>query len=459
MTSLNKYAVSLLLLLLFTAPTSAQPPDTLWMRTYVDGSTSVGYDVRQTDDDGFIATGMTHYSTQPGDVYLVKTDPYGDVEWTRTYDWNIWSVGYSVRQTDDGGYIIAGYICINAPSSEIYLIKTDDQGDTLWTKVYGTDNYDIAEEIQQTTDGGYIIAGSIEDDVNYVSSAFLLKTDANGDSVWMRIDDDRNCQAHSVIQNSEGDYLITGGSEVEAPNYWDAYIMKTDVFGDTIWIKYYGGTFYEYANFIRETIDGGYFIGGITGSYGAGNFDIYLVRTDASGDTLWTKTYGGEESDYGESVDVTDDGGFVIAGMTNSFGNHNFYLIRTDSSGDSLWTKVIYGEENDWAYSVQQTTDGGFIVGGGSDSFSTTGGPNMLLIRLKPEYIPPISDLTISVSGNNVVLNWQEIIAADGYRIYRSNVPYFDIQGMFPYAVTYTNTFVDSNAVGEKFFYRVTVVY
>ena len=286
-----------------------------------------------------------------------------------------------------------------------------------------------------------------------------MKTDANGDSVWMRIYDDRVCLAQSVIQNSEGDYLMAGESVVESQYWGDAYLIKTDAFGDTIWTRNYGGINQDYAECIRETVDGGYIIAGHTLSYGVGEADIYLVRIDSIGDTLWTKTFGGLDSEHGESVDITDDGGFIVTGRTDSFGFHNFYPVRTDSSGDSLWTMVIYGEENDWAYSVQQTSDGGYIVGGYTDSFSTTSGLNMLLVRLKPEYILPISDLIINISGNDVVLNWQEIIAADGYRIYRSNVPYFDIQGMFPYTVTYTNTFVDSNAVWGMYFYRVTVMY
>ena len=322
---------------------SAQfPPDTLWMRTYVDGFRSACYDVQQTDDGGFISVGYNGFSVgYTSDIYLVKTDINGNAEWSKIFDWTITSRGYSVRQTDDGGYIVAGYTVLSDPDNEdIYLIKTDALGDTLWTKVYGTPDRDLTYEVQQTSDGGYIVTGFTTDYVTYVSNAFLLKTDANGDSVWMRIYDDRQRQIKSVIQNDDGDYLIAGTSEVTISN-WNATVMKTDSFGDTIWNRYYGGNNDERANCVRETEEGGYIIAGESLSYSVGLFDMYLIRINSEGDTLWTRAFGGEEHEYGESVDITDDGGFIMAGMSNSFGYFNFYLVRTNSSGDSLWTMVI----------------------------------------------------------------------------------------------------------------------
>ena len=235
--------------------------------------------------------------------------------------------------------------------------------------------------------------------------------------------------------------------------------MKTDTFGDTVSFNYYGGLDTDIANCIRETNDGGYILAGNTWSYSAGSSDLYLIRTDSRGDTLWTNSFGGDEVDFGESVDVTSDGGFIAAGVTDSFGHFNLYLVRTDSTGDSLWTMVIDGDELDWGYGVQQTDDGGFIVGGSTQSFSTTGGSNMMLVRLQPEYIPPIDDLTITISGDEIILNWSEIIAADRYKVYRSDMPYFDISGMTPISIQTENSFVDPGTAGGRYFYRVTVVY
>ncbi|NQS98789.1 MAG: hypothetical protein HQ591_10065, partial [candidate division Zixibacteria bacterium] len=338
--------------------------------------------------------------------YLVKTDANGNSIWERIYPGNAGAGFYEVHQTSDGGYIVVGCTSSFSNGADIYLIKTDENGDTLWTRVYGGEDDEGGGSVAQTLDGGYIIAGGLSPNLitNYL---LLLKTDANGDTIWTRIYDEFRGSGSCVLQLQDGSYIVTG-----------------------------------------YTLD-----------FGAGGSDVVLMKTDEYGERIWLHTYGGYHNDNGRCVKQTYDEGFIIAGMTNSFGNYNFYLIRTDSSGDSLWTMVIYGDEMDWAYSVQQTTDGGYIVGGKSKSFSATGNYNMLLVRLKPEYIPPISDLIINTSGNDVVLTWQEIIAADEYRIYRFREPYFDIHGMLPYAVTYTNTFVDSNAVGGQYFYRVTVEY
>ena len=237
--------------------------------------------------------------------------------------------------------------------------------------------------------------------------------------------------------------------------------MKTDTFGDTVSFNYYGGLDTDIANCIRETNDGGYILAGSTWSYSAGSSDLYLIRTNSLGDTLWTNSFGGEEADYGESVDVTDDGGFIITGQTRSFGHLNIYVVRTDALGDSLWTYVLYGAEMDNSYAVQQTDDGGFIVGGGTESFSTTGGNNMVLIRFEPDYNPIVSDLTINIHNEDVILSWRNVpqLFFREYRVYRSDMPYFDVTGMIPISVQTENSFVDPGAAGERYFYRVTVVY
>ncbi len=180
---------------------------------------------------------------------------------------------------------------------------------------------------------------------------------------------------------------------------WDVFLMKTDTFGEPVSFYYFGGLDTDIANCIRETNDGGYILAGNTWSYSAGSSDLYLIRTDSRGDTLWTNSFGGDEVDFGESVDVTSDGGFIAAGVTDSFGHFNLYLVRTDSTGDSLWTMVIDGDELDWGYGVQQTDDGGFIVGGSTQSISTTGGFYIFGCFLCYSYISPFLYLVTNIFG------------------------------------------------------------
>jgi len=305
----------------------AQAPDTAWARTYGGSHPDEGWSVQQTSDEGYIVAGHTEsYGAGEWDVYLIKTDSLGDTLWTRAYGGTDEDYGFAVQQTTDGGYIVAGRTySYGAGGCDIYLIKTDFLGDTLWTKTYGGAGYDLGHSIQQTTDGGYIVAG---------------RTSSYG----------------------AGDY--------------DFYLIKTNAAGDTLWTKTYGGTGSDYGYSVQQTADGGYIVAGYT--YGVGDEGVYLIKTDASGDTLWTRTYGGIYSDIGRSVQQTTDGGYIVAGWT---GSQDVCLIKTNASGDTLWTKTCGGGTG---YSVQQTTDGGYIVAGYTESYGS-GGADVYLIKLKPE--------------------------------------------------------------------------
>jgi ribosomal protein S11 len=152
---------------------------------------------------------------------------------------------------------------------------------------------------------------------------------------------------------------------------YDIFLLKTDANGNIIWAKTYGGTGYDEAYSVQQTSDGGYIVAGYTRSFGAGYDDVFLVKTDASGNIIWAKTYGGTGYDKARSVQQTSDGGYIVAGYTRSFGagNYDFFLIKTDANGNIQWAKTYGGTDIDWASSVQQTSDGGYIVAGRTNSF------------------------------------------------------------------------------------------
>jgi hypothetical protein len=355
-----------------------------FQKTYGGTIDDVGLSARQTTDGGYIICGLTtSFGAGSRDVYLVKTDSIGDTLWTKTYGGTNDDVGESVQQTADGGYIITGYTkSFGVDSIDVYLIKTNPSGDTLWTKTYGGTGLDDGYSVQQTTDGGYVIAGATGSFGPASFSVYLIKTDINGNSLWSKTFGGTDHEhGSSIHQTTDGGYIIAGSTGSFGAGGDDVYLIKTNATGDTLWTKTFGGTNTDAAESVQQTVDGGYIITGYTSSFGAGNNDIYLIKTDTIGDTLWTKTFGGISSDGGSSVQQTTDGGYVMAGSTASFGagSHDVYLIKTDANGDSLWTKTFGGIDYDDGYSVQQTTDGGFIIAGYTWSYGAGAGDICLI--------------------------------------------------------------------------------
>lgn len=323
----------------------------------------------------------------------MKTIADGDTLWTKTFGGEYSSIGYSVQQTIDRGYIITG--CKEYDNKDVWLIKTDANGDTVWTKTYGKNKNDYGFSLKQTTDGGYIIIGSTESDINDRYDFWLLKTDSLGDTLWTKIFGGSGQDiGNSVLQTRDGGYFVLGNTTSFDSIHNDIWLIKTDLNGDTLWTKTFGGSDSEYGYKIEETIHGYYIILGSTKSYGAGLFDIWLIMIDEEGDTLWTKTFGGIYDDYGTSIIQTIDGGFIITGHTKSFGagDADFYLIRTNSSVDTLWTNTYGGTETDYGVSTSLISGMGFMMVGCTKSFGA-GGNDIYIIR--------VDTLTIGIQDDN----------------------------------------------------------
>jgi hypothetical protein len=364
-------------ILLLQSNTLAQAPDTLWTKTFGETDYEVGNSVQQTSDGGYIVAGTTSsFGSGYNDVWLIKTNASGDTLWTKTFGGTDHEVGNSIQQTVDGGYIVAGYTSsFGAGERNVYLIKTNSSGYTLWTKTYGGW---AGNSVQQTSDGGYIIAGT-SGFPQFDSNVYLIKTDSSGDTLWTKtFGGNGSDMGSSVQQTSDGGYIVAG-HKVIFEGYTDIYLIKTDSSGDTLWTKTFGGIFGDECNSVQQTSDGGYIVAGFTHSFGAGQGDVYLIKTDSSGDTLWTRTFGGIVQDEGYSVQQTSDGGYIVAGFTNGYFSEDVYLIKTDSSGDILWTKTLGGIVRDVGHSVQQTSDGGYIVAGFTYSFGAGEGDVWLI--------------------------------------------------------------------------------
>jgi len=241
-------------------------------------------------------------------------------------------LAYSVRQTSDAGYVIAGTADFSgAGGGDFWLVKTDSSGKQQWNKTYGGTDYDRAHSVQQTPDGGYIMAGTTDSFGAGGGDFWLVKTDSSGKQQWSKTcggtaDD----WVYSAQQTSDGGYMIAGSTKSFGAGGADFWLVKTDSSGNQQWNKTYGGTIDEWAYSVRQTSEGGYIIAGIA-HYDAGSGDFWLVKTDPSGNQQWGKTYGGSGYESAESVQETSDGGYVIAGATNSFGagQNEFWLVKT----------------------------------------------------------------------------------------------------------------------------------
>ncbi|MFZ5432253.1 MAG: T9SS type A sorting domain-containing protein [Calditrichota bacterium] len=347
---------------------SAQAPDTLWTRTFGGSYYDWAESVQQTADGGYIVAGYTYSFGAGGeDFFLVKTNAQGDALWTHTYGGLRNDRAASVQQTADGGYIVAGFTdSFGAGGTDFYLVKTNPQGDTLWTRAYGGGRTDVANSVQQTADGGYIVAGYTASYGAGLGDFYVVKTTAQGDTLWTRTyGGSGGEEAFSIQQTTDGGYIIAGLTSSFGAGGADFFLVRTNAQGDTLWTHTYGGSDLDMATSVRQTTDGGFIIAGTTWSYNASGEDFFLVKTNAHGDTLWTRTYGGSNWDDAFSAQQTADGGFIVAGRTLNVGEgagSDFFLVKTNAQGDTMWT-CSYG--GDGAHSVQQTADGGYIVAGG----------------------------------------------------------------------------------------------
>jgi hypothetical protein len=321
---------------------------------------------------GYLLCGWT-YSFGSGDAnrYIVRTDELGDTIWTRTYGaQTAEDNGLKVKATFDGGFVVAGY-SVHSGRANVTLTKITAGGDSLWSKEYGGSLDDMAYAVDQASDSGFIIAGATYSFGAGRPNVYAVRTDAQGDTLWTRTyggaDED---YAFSVAATRDSGFMLCGWTRSSGAGMADIYLVKTDARGDTEWTRTYGGADDEYGHGVRQTADGGYIVGGSTLSFGAGLADFYLVRLDSSGDTLWTRTYGGDTSDLGHSVELAEDGGFMLAGQTSSFGAGSWdaWLVRTDSLGNALWTQALGDTGDDRCYSVQKTADRGWIVAGSTSS-------------------------------------------------------------------------------------------
>jgi hypothetical protein len=327
------------------------------------------------------------------------------IQWQKSFGGSSTDIAYSIQQTADGGFIVGGGtpsnngdVTGNHGLTDCWILRLDSSGNLIWQKTLGGSDDDIAYSIQQTADGGFIFAGisySNNGDVSghhdsfVFSDYWVVKLDASGNLIWQKslggIEDDN---AYSVHQTTDGGFIVAGFSGSSdgdvSGNHggWDYWITKLDTAGNLVWQKSLGGSWNDLAYSVQETIDGGFIIGGVTGSSDGdisenhGGFDYWIIKLDSNSNIVWQKSLGGSSDESAQSVEQIADGGFIVAGYSNStdqdvsgnHGNDDYWVTKLDMNGNLIWQKSLGGSSLDWAWPIQQTNDNGFIVAGNSQS-------------------------------------------------------------------------------------------
>ncbi len=346
-----------------------------WSRTYGGAGDDKGWgDLVQTSDGEYVISGDTSsFGAGGSDYWLIKIDAAGNGVWNKTYGGNLTESENAMVQTIDGGFAMAGNTnSFGAGSNDFWLVKTDAAGNKQWNKTYGGNGSDLAVTVFQTSDGGFAIAGLTSSFGAGGMDAWLVKTDSAGNMQWNKTYGGTGADyAFSVVQTGDGGYAVSGPTASFGAGSMDVWLFKTDASGNMVWNKTYGGTGYEWMDQMIKTADGGYAISGYTSSFGAGGTDVWLVKADASGNMQWNKTYGGTANDNGFHLLQETGGGYVIVGSTLSFGagGSDVWLIKTDSSGSMLWNQTYGGTGSDVGSSVVQASNGGYALAGSTSSF------------------------------------------------------------------------------------------
>ncbi len=344
---------------------AAFPQTILWNHTYGGDAYDEADAVQMTTDGGFIAAGYTQSFGlgRFGNAYLIKTNADGDTIWTRMFGSDGMDVFADLIATPDSGYIAVGLTDTPNDFENIYVVKVDNNGSTVFEKNFGGPQKDVGLSIAPASDGGFVITGGTKSVSLGEEDLFLFKIDAAGDSLWFKsYGTAGNDPGYGINSTPDGGFIVSG-----LYNWSDAWLLKTDADGDTVWTKTFGGADYDEANFPIQTADHGYIFCGSTGSMGAGDLDAYVVKTDSAGNLIWQKTYGGSGYDEGRKIVSKPGGGYMILANTDSqiSGEFNYFIVSANENGDTVWTKKIgtTGGE-DRAYDILNISQSEYIIAG-----------------------------------------------------------------------------------------------
>ncbi|NQV03393.1 MAG: T9SS type A sorting domain-containing protein [Bacteroidia bacterium] len=364
---------TILLLLVFPASSVSQ---VTFERNYGGTEDDIGRCVRQTIDNGYIICGYTKsFGAVNYDAYVIRTDELGDTIWTKSLGGPGFDAAYSLVITSDNGYLVCGtYLDPNKAHSDIWLVRLNADGDTLWTRHnYSTTNA-AAYSVQLTSSDGFIITGTREDATG-TGHMFLLETDADGDQLWAQDYPFWSTSGgNAVVTTNDDGFLICGYIDIYNPS-WNRNLgmVKANNQGDTLWTRQFGGSAYEMGWSVCESASGGYLAAGYTTGFGAITGDAYIVKTTDQGVMEWQTHFGKTGLDIVYDITNTDDLSYIATGISGEQGSEfqEAWLFKMDQSGDTIWSHSYGGYRKSYGYSVMQTTDAGYVFCGSTNASGT----------------------------------------------------------------------------------------
>lgn len=345
-----------------------------------------GQDVLPTPDGGYLIAGYTNTSLlYDCDLFIFKTDAFGNLLWTKTYGGTKPDFPYHMLATNDGNYFLVGYSqSYGGGDMDILLQKIDPDGNEIWLKTYGGWGNDYARDVIATSDGNYVIVGSSNSQSTTGQNANLIKIDPAGNEIWNKTyggpANDHGC---IVKQCSDGSLIMLGQTFSYGVGNGDAWLVKMNSNGDTTWTKTIGGPLNDEGISLTVNSDDSFtFI--IRDSSNAGkDIDTRVIKTSSTGSIIWDKTYGGDRKDTPKMIQPTSDGGYIIGAISRSFGwiNPDMWILKLNSMGDTTWTRHYGGSNNEHCYVVRELADGSYIAVGKATSFGPTMDPILLKIN------------------------------------------------------------------------------
>ncbi len=383
-----------------------------WARTYGGTFSEEAYSVVQTSDGGFMVAGQTNSfgSTHPH-FWVLRLDEDGTVVWERAFTGIGGDAALSAVQTSDGGFAVAGTTGSFGAGRDFWVLRLDEDGTVVWENAYGGPGSEVAYSLVQTSDGGFIVAGYSIPFGGGDADFLVLRLDEDGGVAWEKAyGGPRFDTALSVIQVSDGDFIAAGNTNSFGAGDYDFWVLRLDESGSVVWDKTFGGPNFEELRSLGPTSDGGFIIGG-------SSVDGYWVlRLDADASVVWEKSYNapGFYPDEVYSVGQTPDEGFIVAGTENrGFSDANFWLLRLNTDGGVEWERKYGGPLADEAFSAGQTSDGGFIVAGRTNSFGQ-GTFDILVLRLDANGLIETCSLQRDISHGPTVTDTEASSGSSG---------------------------------------------